>query len=191
MELDALYSNRYFDTVLLRGRKDAEAFAGALIDQYEPSYVVDLGCGVGRFIQPLHASGVDVYGVDGSAYAVSNPLDEDLSLDRHDLTEPLRLDREADVALCIEVLEHLPAESARTAIESIRDAAPVAIVTAAQPGQGGDYHVNERPREYWIDEFEAVGMTYDDGDVEFLRLHTEAAELEWLTDNLMVLRRTD
>jgi hypothetical protein len=35
------------------------------------------------------------------------------------------------------------------------------IMSGATPGQGGYHHVNEQPREYWIDKFAEYGFTYD------------------------------
>jgi hypothetical protein len=34
-------------------------------------------------------------------------------------------------------------------------------MTAAPPGQGGHFHVNEQPSEYWIKQFETFGYQVD------------------------------
>src|SRR5262249_55540494 len=75
-----------------------------------------------------------------------------------DLQRPVRLDDRFDLALCLEVAEHLPAKSARALVESLAAAAPVVLFSAALPGQGGTHHVNEQWPLYWERLFAENGM---------------------------------
>ncbi len=99
----------------------------------------------------------DVLGVDGAN------LDLDLlQIPRerfrpHDLTQPLHLGRQFDLALSLEVAEHLPAERAATLVASLVRLAPVVLFSAAVPYQGGLHHVNEQWPGYWINLFEKHG----------------------------------
>lgn len=191
-DIDDLYGTEYYDYMRQDGgQADANRFGELLIDRYEPSSVIDLGCGIGRFLKPFHDSDIDVFGIDASEYAVSTPVVDGMELRQGDLTQPLDLDRTSDIVLCVEVLEHLPPESASTAVETISEAAPIAIISIARPGQGGDYHLNEQPLEYWVDKFEAVEMTYDESETEFLRENIDPDELEWLSKNIAVFRRPE
>jgi hypothetical protein len=49
----------------------------------------------------------------------------------------------------LEVAEHLSPASAPLFVETLVQHASVVMFSAAPPGQGGEYHVNEQPLEYW------------------------------------------
>jgi len=191
-DIGDMYGEGYYNKMVRsEAQEDAQRFIEIVIKQYDPSFVMDLGCGVGRFLKPLSDSGIEVYGIDGSQYAVENPIDPSIDIDQHDLTEPLEIGREADVVFCLEVLEHLPKEAAQTAVNSISNAAPIAIITAAPPGQGGKHHVNEQSLEYWIDKFENAGMRFSASETELLKDSVSPSELKWLQNNVAVFRRED
>ena len=53
------------------------------------------------------------------------------------------------LALSLEVGEHLPAGAAAELVRSVTTLAPLALFSAAFPGQGGTNHVNEQWPTYW------------------------------------------
>jgi SAM-dependent methyltransferase len=126
--------------------------------------VVDLGAATGYVLAPLYQAGVDVLGVDISdsskAYAEMAAPGLGERIIYGDLNEPLSLKKRHDVAVCIEVLEHLRPESADIAVRSVCAAADVCLVTAS-PGGGthpNPLHLNEMPfQSYWVPKFEAEG----------------------------------
>jgi hypothetical protein len=67
------------------------------------------------------------------------------------------LERTFDLALCLEVAEHLPADAAPLLVQSLTALAPVVVFSAAIPGQGGDGHINERWPSFWSRYFAAHG----------------------------------
>jgi hypothetical protein len=96
-----------------------------------------------------------------------------------------------DAALPIEVAEHIPAELATAFVEYLADVSDLVIFTAAQPGQGGPGHINEQPREYWIDKFAGCGFALDKtatGKVAD-RLRSSQA-FPYLFGNLSIFRRS-
>jgi hypothetical protein len=109
--------------------------------------VVDFGCGRGDWLvvaRELHAKdilGIDSYAIDGAPLLVPSIY--------MDITKPVVLDKLYDVAICLEVAEHIDKQYASTLIESLVHAAPVVLFSAAVPGQGGIHHVNEQPPSYW------------------------------------------
>lgn len=119
---------------------------------------VDLGCGVGSWLSVLREHGTStVTGVDGD-YVPR----EQLRIDRrdfrpHDLSTPILLGRRYDLAISLEVAEHLPEEMAGPFVATLAAAAPFVLFSAAVPGQGGTGHVNEQWPDYWADRFEAHG----------------------------------
>lgn len=63
-----------------------------------------------------------------------------------------------DLAICLEVAEHLPAEAAEPLVAGLALAGMV-LFSAATPGQVGVGHINCRPHDYWHGLFEAHGKT--------------------------------
>jgi hypothetical protein len=99
----------------------------------------------------------DTLGVDG-AHVVLEALE--IPRDRfvvHDLSLPLELERRFDLAISLEVAEHLPPECADAFVRTLVGLAPVVLFSAAVPGQGGTLHLNEQWPSYWAGKFEMQG----------------------------------
>ncbi len=118
--------------------------------------VVDLGCGIGAWLAAFREHDVeDILGVDGDYVErdkLEIPAECFLS---HDLRQPLNLRRRFDLAVSLEVAEHLPGESAPVLVQSLVDLAPVVLFSAAAPHQSGKNHVNEQWPAYWAEHFAA------------------------------------
>ena len=82
----------WLDPLMVRGRK-----------------ALDVGCGDGaRYGARVRASGVEIHGVDISEVAVASARERGIDARVASLTEPLpHGDASFDVAICLEVLEHL------------------------------------------------------------------------------------
>jgi len=103
-------------------------------------------------------NGIDeVLGLEGE-WALKNGLEIDRSLfEIADLTAPVKLDKSFDLAICLEVAEHVPQSAAATLVESLTSAAPIVVFSAAIPGQGGTNHSNEQWQDFWVAEFAKQG----------------------------------
>jgi hypothetical protein len=62
-----------------------------------------------------------------------------------------------DVAMSLEVVEHLPAWHSAKLLRLLTACAPVVVFSGAQPLQGGVLHVNERPLAHWVRRFRELG----------------------------------
>jgi hypothetical protein len=58
-----------------------------------------------------------------------------------------------DLVQSLEVAEHLPSSSAAGFVETLTRHGEIVLFSAAPPGQGGAYHLNEQPYGYWRDIF--------------------------------------
>lgn len=129
----------------------------------KPASVLDVGCGIGTWLAEFRNNGVtDVIGVDGDYVNRSQLLIEPDRFKPADLTKPVALGRSFDLAMSLEVGEHLPAASAAAFVDSITAHAQVVVFSAAIPEQGGTAHINEQWQHYWAELFEARGyLTID------------------------------
>lgn len=102
-------------------------------------------------------------GVDGAWNSQEKMLDQNISFQPVDLEKPISYGvRKFDLALSLEVAEHLRPESAETFIESLTSLSDVILFGAAYSGQGGTDHFNEQPCTYWAILFEKFGYApYD------------------------------
>lgn len=85
----------------------------------------------------------------------------------------------------------MPASLAGRLVDHLATSATTVVFTAAHPGQGGTGHVNEQPREYWVERFAGAGMRYRRDLAEQLSTTWRAARVQswWLPENVMVFER--
>ncbi len=144
-------------------RESAAEILPIIIELLKPSSIVDIGCGSGHWLAVAGEHGVtDILGVDGNWVSESQLAIPAEKFVAHDLSTPLKLDRRFDLALSLEVAEHLPESAAGAFIHNLCSSAEVVLFSAAIPGQGGRHHVNEQWPAYWADLFEQAGyQCYD------------------------------
>jgi SAM-dependent methyltransferase len=164
-----------------------EAFAN-LIPGYLPTSVLDVGCGTGTWLRAALDAGVnDVVGIDGVQIAPDRLLIPRERFLVRDLTQPVDLGRKFDLAICLEVAEHLDPAHADTLIRTLALHSDCIVFSAAAPGQAGQHHVNCQPPSAWQHRFNNLGFTCDDA-VRW-RLW-EQAELEpWYKQNMFIARK--
>lgn len=126
--------------------------------------VIDLGCGSGTWLATFLDHGVEhVVGIEGATLDSSVLEVRPEVLQVQDLREPLVVDERFDLAVSVEVAEHLPQASAAGFVASLVKAAPVVLFSAAAPHQGGTSHVNEQWPDYWAAHFAEHGYIAVDG----------------------------
>ena len=74
----------------------------------EPHLIVDIGSGLGLFLEACERNGIKAIGLEGMLTAVKTCSDKGLNALCHDLQHPFPLEaRSADVVFCNQVMEHL------------------------------------------------------------------------------------
>jgi SAM-dependent methyltransferase len=130
-----------------------------LFEVFKPQSILDVGCGLGNWIEVAKKMGVpEVIGVDGDYVNRSLLKIEAAEFVERDLKQPFDLNRKFDVSICLEVAEHLPASSADGLIQSLTKHSDVILFSAALPGQGGQNHINEQWPSYWQTYFAKYGF---------------------------------
>ena len=116
----------------------------------QPESVVDVGCGSGVWLSVFREHGVRrILGIEGNHVDASWLRIPKDCIKFIDLRHPFELQETFDLALCLEVAEHLPAQSASTFVQSLVKIAPIILFSAAIPFQGGSHHINEQWPVYW------------------------------------------
>ena len=81
-----------------------------------------------------------------------------------------------DLAICLEVAEHLRPESADHFVQSLCKYSEVILFSAAYTNQGGTDHFNEQPHTYWAGKFAANNFVAFD---LFRPIFWGNSEIEW------------
>jgi SAM-dependent methyltransferase len=184
------YSPAFFESIADGSLRSAGIIVPLLIDTIRPTSVVDVGCGDGAWLHVFERHGVaDVFGVDGDYVPRSQLRIPAQAFQAADLNQPLRLERQFDLALSLEVGEHLPAATGPAFIESLVRLAPVVVFSAAIPGQGGTNHINEQWQGYWAALFVERGYRPVDCIRPSVWNHPDV-EL-WYAQNCLVYVRED
>lgn len=148
-----------------------------ILQLLKPKSMLDVGCGTGTWLKVARQLGVEaIMGIDGIHVDKKMLcIDKDEFL-LHDLTLPFELKSKFDLAICLEVAEHLPESAADNLVQCLTHHSDVVMFSAGIPGQGGQAHINEQWPEYWRLKFAQHGFfVYD-----FLReTFWEEADVQW------------
>jgi len=178
------YSNRHSRT-----KYAAKTILSKVIEVH-PSITsaIDIGCGVGTWLSVLKQHGVsNVQGVDGPW--VEQKLLEippecfrsyDFKVPEIDLT----FNRRYDLAICLEVAEHIDPPKAKAFVQYLTTLSDLILFSAAIPGQGGIGHVNEQWPSYWVGLFSEHG--YVVRDTLRLKIWNDDQIPWWYRQNIML-----
>ncbi len=179
------YDPAFFHAWQPGSARSARVIVPLVVDLLRPGSVVDVGCGIGAWLSVFKEYGVeDVVGVDGDYVDRAELLVDPRRFVAHDLEEPLHLQRSFDLAVSLEVAEHLRPEAAETFVESLVRLAPVVLFSAAVPEQGGADHRNEQWPEYWAELF--ARHSYEPVDCVRRRVWSNPDVEVWYAQNTLL-----
>jgi len=184
------YDRDFFEEHADKVRSSAEVVVPLVMERVAPRSVVDLGCGKGTWLAVFAEHGVEDYlGVDGdwvTPDVLEIPPERFLSarLDR-----PVRIPGRYDLAVSLEVAEHLPESAAKRFVETLAGLAPCVLFSAAVPRQGGLHHVNEQWQDYWAGLFAQRG--YEAVDAIRPRIWSTPGVSWWYKQNTLVFARPE
>jgi SAM-dependent methyltransferase len=153
---EAPYNRAFYDGFTDVSLAGARVIAPLVQGLVSPRAVADVGCGVGAWLSVFTELGVErVRGVDGDWVKPDMLRILPECFQAAKLAERIGLEGPFDLALSLEVAEHLPPERAPGFVAELAALAPVVLFSAAIPGQGGVGHVNEQWPDYWQGLFKA------------------------------------
>jgi SAM-dependent methyltransferase len=186
----SIYGDSFFDEQEQEVLRSARVVVPLLIDLVAPQAVVDVGCGRGAWLSVFREHGVArVHGLDGEHVNRARLLIDEGAFAAVDLARPFDAGTSFDLALCLEVVEHLPHSAGPSVVSALAAAAPVVLFSAAIPGQGGTGHVNERWPRYWEGLFARVGYVR----VDAIRRHVsyDTRVKWWYRQNIVLYASSD
>jgi SAM-dependent methyltransferase len=185
-----LYDEQFYAWQADGSLSSAQVVVPILKELINPETVIDVGCGVGTWLRAwahLDEGVTMLAGVDGEWVRELLPDPVRPLFRAHDLTEPLRLGRKADLVLCLEVAEHLPQRASRTLVESLCRHGSVVAFSAAPPGQDGTGHINLHWPSYWARLFAEHG--FQPYDVVRQRIWWDQRVEWWYRQNIILFAK--
>ena len=161
---DKVYSKQFFEHIHAMSLNSARAAAPKILQIHPARSVVDVGCGIGAWLKVFHDLGVArIAGLDGDYVDRSQLMIPAASFVGCNLDEPIDLqtvhrqlgnDERFELAMSLEVGEHLPPARATSLVADLCSLSDVVLFGAAIPFQGWQQaHINEQWQSYWADKF--------------------------------------
>ncbi len=183
--LDIRYGADFYAQQAPGSLRSARVVAALVTELIQPRSVIDEGCGLGGWLVAFAENGArELRGIDGEHVDKSKLYIEASRFCAVDLSQPFGIDGRFDLAICLEVAEHIPHSRSEDLVDARCAAAPTVLFSAAIPGQGGSGHVNERWPEYWHDRFRTRGFRMCDGIRP--RVREDQRVLWWYRQNLVI-----
>jgi SAM-dependent methyltransferase len=125
--------------------------------------VLELGCGGGWFTEEFIKRGVEIFAVEGTRVGHERALKRGVPpnvLLRHDLRNPLSLNRTFDIVVCTEVAEHIECPFSSQLVHNIVSHGRLVWFSFEEPNtnEAHYHHCNEQPEKFWVNLFRFNGF---------------------------------
>ena len=187
------YSDKYYRKHLEKYRIWENKVGEYLYNTIKPQSVLDLGCGVGSYLEGFFNAGCrDLMGVELNYNFAKKYIVETIApfIKQGDITKDLQLNRKFNCVISFEVGEHINPNGTQGFINNLSDYSQKYIIfTAAPPGQRGTGHINLMDKNKWIQLVVDRGFLYQEDLVkefknEWIKLGVE----RYILSNLMVFK---
>ena len=150
-----------------------------------PRSMIDLGGNTGAWCQAFKNAGAQkVLCIDHPRTRQEKLLVDDSEFLACDLSTTLPAPIPCDLAVSLEVLEHVPEPAGEAAVDFLTQSAPMVLFSAAVPGQPGWEHINCKPHAYWKSLFQQRG--FERLDIIRPRIIEDATMPFWYRQNLFL-----
>lgn len=180
----SLYPAGFYDNRRGHTAHAARRLLAALPVDLPRRSVADIGCGTGTWLAAALADGATMaFGIEGDWVTPAMLDDARIAFAPQDLEQRFSGPR-VDLALSLEVAEHLSPGRADSFVADLVALAPAVVFSAAVPGQGGVGHRNEQWQSWWAERFAAQG--YLAHDVIRPAIWTDEAIPAWYRQNAVL-----
>ncbi|TAD90633.1 MAG: methyltransferase domain-containing protein [Bacteroidetes bacterium] len=154
------YNQDFYADQQVSSLGSAKALLPIINEMFKPKSVVDVGCGIGAWLQVWNNSfGItDYFGIEAPFILKEMLIVNSDKVLFTDLNREFKIGRHFDIAMCLEVAEHIEPSGAKQFVANLAMLSDVVIFSAAIPGQEGTFHVNEQWPEYWAEKFADNGF---------------------------------
>lgn len=155
----SLYGHDFYNSQIYGSLQSAQVYLYHLFSIWGvPESVADLGCGRGAWLATCRDLGVRrTVGFDGDWNSQEDMLDRNIEFHPVNLEMEFPLTETFDLAISLEVAEHLQPESSDAFVESLARLSGAVLFSAAFIGQPGANHINNRLHSFWASKFLARG----------------------------------
>lgn len=152
--------------------------------------VVDIGTGTGTWLKAAEKLGASkIKGYEGFLEDTNLLEIPSNCFEIHDLEKPIKNSSKFDLALCLEVGEHIECDHSKTLVSSITNLSDNITFSAAIPGQLGVGHINEQWPDFWISLFSSKG--YNCIDVIRPKIWTNSKIPFWYKQNCLFFTKDE
>lgn len=177
-----LYATDFYDEQHTGSLASARRILSIAREHFEFARVCDFGAGLGTWLRAAYELGAtQLAGFEGP-WALNHPQRfETAAYFAVDLNELIEVTEPFDLAVSVEVAEHLLPQRSESFVRDLCRASDIVLFGAALPRQPGDGHINCRPHAFWIERFRRNGYVCLDA----FRPHvwTDPAVEPWYAQN--------
>lgn len=182
----AFYEKRHENT--LHSAKRILTLVSNIIPQLNSA--IDLGCGIGTWLSVTKELGANkVKGYDGDWVPREYLVIPEDSFVSYDLSKKIIDEERFDLAISLEVAEHLPESHSETFVETLCKFSDFVLFSAAIPGQGGEGHINLQWMNYWIEKYKK--FNYVPMEIIRKRIWDDEDIPHWYRQNIMFFVKED
>lgn len=136
-----MYDKQYYKKHELGSYVSAKKILGLVKEIVDFKSVIDFGCGIGTWGKALSniSNSKDYFGIDQHQYNQDIFAIPQKQYLQYDLTKALNLHKKFDLAISVEVAEHIDKEYSNIFIHSLCAHSDIILFSAAIPYQGGDW----------------------------------------------------
>lgn len=185
-----LYNQEFYLDNRIGSVRSASKIIPIIMNDMEVKSVVDVGCGTGTWLAQFKKNGIeDIYGFDGEWVDKEMLMIPKEKFEIKDLNEEIQLNRKFDLAISLEVAEHIEEQNADKFVKTLTNLSNFIVFSAAIPFQGGVNHINENWQQYWIDKFKTYG--YVVSDVVRRKIWGDNDIEMWYCQNILVFKKAE
>ena len=151
------YSAEFYSTISASSYRAAAVILPIVFQVVRVRTVIDIGSGTGAWMAAAELLGATTVGVEGPWIKNAQKFKDLLDIRVHDLEQPFQINERFDLAICLEVAEHLPTERSESLVQDLCALSDFVLFSAAIPSQPGTNHINCQWQSFWASLFEKNG----------------------------------